>query len=69
MSPWTAARQAVQHVHARHIAQITEHGTASHVALAQPLQSLMIETVRVVTGDASFHPFPEAPAASSISEP
>ncbi|DBA85895.1 TPA: hypothetical protein ACH3X1_005440 [Trebouxia sp. C0004] len=67
--PLDTARQAVQHVHAEHIAQITQHGTASHVALAEPLQSLMIEAIRVVTGNASFHPFPDTQAAGSISEP
>ena len=67
--PLDTARQAVQHVHAQHMAQITHHGTASHVALADPLQSLMIEAVRVVTGDASFRPFPEAQAIDSISQP
>ena len=67
--PLDTARQAVQHVHAQHMAQITQYGTASHVALAEPLQSLMLEAIRVVTGDASFHPFPDAQAASIISEP
>ncbi|DBB01662.1 TPA: hypothetical protein ACH3X1_000295 [Trebouxia sp. C0004] len=67
--PLNTARQSVQHVHAEHIAQITQHGTASHVALAEPLQSLMIEAIRVVTGNASFHPFPDTQAAGSISEP
>ena len=52
--PLDTARQAVQHVHAQHMAQITQYGTASHVALAEPLQSLMLEAIRVVTGDASF---------------
>ena len=67
--PLDTARQAVQHVHAQHMAQITQFGTASHVALAEPLQSLMIEAIRVVTGNASFHPFPDTQAASNISEP
>ena len=67
--PLGTARQAVQHVHAQHMAQITQHGTASHVALADPLQSLVIEAVRVATGDASFRPFPEAQPVDSISEP
>ena len=31
--PLDTARQAVQHVHAQHMAQITQYGTASHVAL------------------------------------
>ena len=39
------------------MAQLTQYGTASQVALAEPLQSLMIEAIRVVTGDASFHPY------------
>ena len=56
--PLDTARQAVQHVHAQHMAQVAQHGTASHVALSGPLQSLMVEAVRVVTGDASFHPLP-----------
>ena len=67
--PLDTARQAVQHVHAQHMAQITQFGTASHVALAEPLQSLMIEAIRMVTGNASFHPFPDTQAASNISEP
>ncbi|DBA74946.1 TPA: hypothetical protein ACH3X1_010293 [Trebouxia sp. C0004] len=29
----------------------------------------MIEAIRVVTGNASFHPFPDTQAAGSISEP
>ena len=40
--PLDTARQAVQHVHDEHMAKVTQHGTASHVALAEPLQSLMI---------------------------
>ena len=43
--PLDTARQAVQHVHAQHMAQITQYGTASHVALAEPLQSLMLEAI------------------------
>ena len=67
--PLETVRQVVQHVHAQHVTQITQHGMASHVALAEPLQSLMIETIRLVTGDASFYPFPAAQAADNISEP
>ena len=47
------ARQAVEHVRAKHMSQVTQHGTAFHVALAEPLQSLMIEAVSVVTGNAA----------------
>ena len=65
--PLDTARQAVQHVHDEHMAKVTQHGTASHVALAEPLQSLMIEAIKVVTGNASFHPFPKA--TDSNSEP
>ncbi|KAL3138217.1 hypothetical protein ABBQ32_006037 [Trebouxia sp. C0010 RCD-2024] len=56
--PLDTARQAVQHVHAQHMSLVTQHGTASHVALPQPLQSLMVEAIRAVTGDASFTPLP-----------
>ncbi|KAL3154650.1 hypothetical protein ABBQ32_014099 [Trebouxia sp. C0010 RCD-2024] len=75
--PLDTARQAVQHVHAQHMAQVTQHGTASHVALSEPLQSLMVEAVRVVTGNASFHPLsntgqplsPQPPPLASESAP
>ena len=30
--PLDTARQAVQHVHDEHMAKVTQHGTASHVA-------------------------------------
>ncbi|KAL3147944.1 hypothetical protein ABBQ32_002393 [Trebouxia sp. C0010 RCD-2024] len=56
--PLDTARQAVQHVHAQHMSLVTQHGTASHVALPEPLQSLMVEAIRAVTGDASFTPLP-----------
>lgn len=56
--PLDTARQAVQHVHAQHMSLVTQHGTASHVALPEPLQSLMVEAIRAVTGDASFTPHP-----------
>ncbi|KAL3134343.1 hypothetical protein ABBQ38_006600 [Trebouxia sp. C0009 RCD-2024] len=56
--PLDTARQAVQHVHAEHMPQATKHGTASHIVLSEPLQSLMVEAIRMVTGDASFHPHP-----------
>ena len=67
--PLDTARQAVQHVHDEHMAKVTQHGTASHVALAEPLQSLMIEAIRVVTGNASFHPFPKAADSNSAPKP
>ncbi len=67
--PLDTARQAVQHVHAEHMAQVTQHGTASHVALSEPLQSLMVEAIRVLTGDASFNPIPKAPPSASDSAP
>ena len=63
------ARQAVRHVHAEHMAQVTQYGTASHVALAEPLQSLMIEAIRLVTGNAAFCPFLSTPAAHDSSDP
>jgi hypothetical protein len=67
--PVDTARQAVRHVHAEHMAQVTQHGTASHVALAEPLQSLMIEAVRMVTGNAAFCPFPSMQAAHDSTDP
>ena len=69
--PLDTARQAVQCVHAQHMSQVTQHGTASHVALPEPLQSLMVEAIRVVTGDASFTlPLsPEAPPLASDTAP
>ncbi|KAL3136875.1 hypothetical protein ABBQ32_006487 [Trebouxia sp. C0010 RCD-2024] len=75
--PLDTARQAVQHVHAQHMSLVTQHGTASHVALPEPLQSLMVEAIRAVTGDASFTPLtgtnqplsPEPPPLASESAP
>ena len=67
--PVDTARQAVRHVHAKHMAQVTQHGTASHVALAEPLQSLMIEAVRMVTGNAAFCPFSSMQAAHYSTDP
>ena len=75
--PLDTARQAVQHVHAQQMSQVTQHGTASHVALPEPLQCLMVEAVRVVTGDASFTPLlgtgqplsPEPPRLASEAAP
>lgn len=67
--PVDTARQAVQHVHAKHMAEVTQHGTASHVALAEPLQALMIEAVRVVAGNAASYPFPSTQAADDTSDP
>ena len=63
------ARQAVQHVHAKHSQQVSQHASASHVSLPEPLQALMVAAVRELTGNASFQPFSSDLAHSSSSAP
>lgn len=56
-------------LHAKHIAQVTWQGTASHVPLSEPRQSLMIEAGEVLAGKATFHPRVSIWAAGNDFEP
>ena len=67
--PLDTARQAVQRVHAKHSQQVSQHASASHVSLPEPLQALMVAAVRELTGDASFQPFNSESAHNSSSAP
>ena len=67
--PLDTARQAVQRVHAKHSQQVSQHASASHVSLPEPLQALMVAAVKELTGDASFQPFNGDSTHNSSSAP
>ena len=67
--PLDTARQAVQRVHAKHSQLVSQHASASHVSLPEPLQALMVAAVGELTGDASFQPFNSDSAHNGSSAP
>ena len=67
--PLDTARQAVQHVHVKHSQQVSQHASASHLSLPEPLQALMVAAVRELTGNASFQPFNSDSTHSSSLQP
>ena len=67
--PLGTARQAVQRVHAKHSQLVSQHASASHVSLPEPLQALMVAAVGELTGDASFQPFNSDSAHDGSSAP
>ena len=65
------ARQAVLHLHQHSAHELAQHANGSHVSLPEPIQALLIQTARSLTGDASFAHYltdPEGAAEPATAE-
>ena len=60
------ARQAILHLHQHHAAELVQHASGSHISLPEPIQVLLIQTVRSLTGNASFVNYLTEPEAAAV---
>ena len=60
------ARQAVLHLHQHNAQELAQHASGSHVSLPEPIQALLVQTVRSLTGNASFASHLTEPQAAAV---
>ena len=64
--PVLHARQAVLHLHHHNAHELAQHASSSHVSLPEPIQTLLIQTARSLTGCASFASYLTQPEAAAV---